>query len=121
MGKLLYRLNGADEQEAQEVRDLLTEHQVDFYETHAGRWKLSVAAVWLKNEQDFDRARALLDDYQIARQQRVRTEFQQQLANGEIPTLWQRIQERPVDHLMIAAAIVFLVGIMLWPFFKLSQ
>ena len=38
MAKLLFKLNGVSEEEANEIRELLDEHDVDYYERHSGRW-----------------------------------------------------------------------------------
>ncbi|ASP37209.1 hypothetical protein CHH28_00250 [Bacterioplanes sanyensis] len=110
MAKLLFRLNGVDESEADEVRALLEEF--DTYETHAGRWGLSVAAIWLKDEDAFDDARAVIDDYQQQRSERLQQEFSQQ----PIVPFWQRVQQRPADHIAVAIAIALVLALMVWPF-----
>lgn len=117
MAKLLFRLNGVGEDEADDVRALLAEHQVDTYETDAGRWRISVAAIWLRDDQDYERARGLIDAYQQERTERLRQAFNAQLQSGEIPGLAQRFRERPVDFILVAVAILFITGLMLWPFF----
>lgn len=117
MAKLLFRLNGVGEDEADDVRALLAEHQVDTYETDAGRWRISVAAIWLRDDQDYERARGLIDAYQRERTERLRQAFNAQLQSGEIPGLAQRFRERPVDFILVAVAILFIAGLMLWPFF----
>ena len=61
MAKLLFRLNGVSDDEANEVRQLLDEAGFDTYETDAGRWRISLAAIWLRNDVEFERARALIE------------------------------------------------------------
>lgn len=116
MAKLLFRLNGVSDDEANEVRQLLDEAGFDTYETDAGRWRISLAAIWLRNDADFGRARALIEDYQQQRSARLQEEFQQRLHSGDIPGIWQRFRERPVDFVAVAAAIALILGLMLWPF-----
>lgn len=119
MAKLLFRLNGVNDDEADDVRALLAEHGFDTYETDAGRWRISVAAIWLRQDSDYDKARALIEQYQRERTERLREEFRQRLDNGEIGGVWQRFQERPVDFIAVAIAITFILGLMLWPFINL--
>jgi len=116
MAKLLFRLNNVEDDEADDVRALLDEAEIEYYETDAGRWRVSLAAIWLRQDEDYERARALLDDYQQARSERLTEEYNEKLRNGEIPTLWQRFQERPADMIAVLLAIAAIVGVMVWPF-----
>ena len=68
MAVLIFRLNGVSDEEAQDVRDLLSDNALESYETSAGRWGLSVAGLWLVNENNIVRARELIDAYQLERQ-----------------------------------------------------
>jgi len=68
MAVLIFRLNGVSDEEAQDVRDLLSDNALDSYETSAGRWGLSVAGLWLVNENNIVRARELIDAYQLERE-----------------------------------------------------
>ena len=67
MAKLLFRLNGVNEDEAEDVRTLLQDAGIEFYETDEGRWRISVAAIWLRHNDDYEQARGLLDQYQQER------------------------------------------------------
>lgn len=116
MAKLLFRLNQVEDDEADDVRALLDEAEIDYYETDAGRWRISIAAIWLRNDDDYERARSLLDEYQQQRSERLNEDYQQRLRNGEVPTLWQRFQERPADIIAVLLAISAIIGIMIWPF-----
>ncbi len=60
MSVLIFKLNGVGDDEAQEVRELLSTNQFEFYETDAGRFGISVAALWLKDETQRDQAKQLL-------------------------------------------------------------
>ena len=68
MAVLIFRLNGVSDEEAQDVRDLLSDNALESYETSAGRWGLSVAGLWLVDENNTVRARELIDAYQLERQ-----------------------------------------------------
>lgn len=116
MARLLFRLNGVGEDEAQQIRQLLEQHEVAFYETHAGRWGISLAAIWLRHDDEFDAVRQLILDSQQQRRIQLRHEFEEKLRNGEIPDWRQRLVERPVDFIAVAFAISAILAIMLWPF-----
>ncbi len=75
MAKILFRLHGVPDDEADDVRELLANHGIDFYETSAGNWGVSMPAIWLINEDQFEKARALLDTYQNERTHRMRAEY----------------------------------------------
>jgi hypothetical protein len=64
MAVIIFRLKDVPEDEADEVRELLRANHLDFYETSAGKWGISIAAIWLKDDSQKERARALIDDYQ---------------------------------------------------------
>ena len=49
MRELLFHLRGVTDDEADDVRELLREAGIEFYETQAGRWNLSVPALWLSD------------------------------------------------------------------------
>ena len=48
MAKLLFNLRNVPDDEADEVRDLLTAHGVDWYETRPGNWGISTGALGLR-------------------------------------------------------------------------
>lgn len=115
MAKLLFRLHNVSEDEANDVRQLLNEAQIEFYETDAGRWQISVAAIWLRQDEEYPRARALLDEYQA---QRLVT---QRAQHPHLPSLWQSLIARPVDAFFVLLAIGVIVGLLLWPFLKMIR
>ena len=75
MSKLLFKLRGVPDDEADEIRALLTEKQIEYYETSAGNWGISLPALWLQDDSRYSEAKELLDAYQIARTQRIRAEY----------------------------------------------
>lgn len=115
MAKLLFRLGGVGEDEAEDVRQVLDEAGIPFYETNAGRWRISLAAIWLNDKEDYPRARAILDDYQEKRR-----EHMQELAK-DMPTMWESIKQRPVHFFFSIVAVVFVLALVLLPFLLLSN
>ena len=116
MSVLIFRLNGADLEEAEEVRQLLERNQLDFYETSAGRWGISVAGIWLQDETRANEARALLDQYAQQRQSRIRQQYQQSRDRGERHTLWQRALDAPVRTFAILLLVGTVAYLSIWPF-----
>ena len=109
MSILLFRLRHVPEDEADEVRALLEEHGIEYYETSAGNWRISMPAIWLKDEEQLPRARELLDRYQEERYRIAREQYEQARQSGEHRTLWDQFREDPVRvGLYIGGAAVVL-------------
>ena len=111
MAKLLFRMRDVPDDEAEEVRELLTRNEIPFFETSAGNWGISMPGLWLVNEQQFDEARALLDEYQETRSTRVKSQYRRQREQGEIRTFWESFRAEPVRfsvYLGLAALVLFL-------------
>ena len=111
MAKLLFRMRDVPDDEAEEVRELLTQNEIPFFETFAGNWGISMPGLWLVNEQQFAEARALLDEYQEIRSTRVKSQYLKQREEGEIRTFWENFRAEPVRfsiYLGLAALVLFL-------------
>ncbi|MDI4636867.1 MULTISPECIES: DUF6164 family protein [Halomonadaceae] len=117
MAALLFHLRDVPEEEAQEVRELLAEHDLEIYETEAGRWKLSVPALWLVDESRLEEARSLIDAYQQSLYERVHREYAEAHDRGETPGVWDRLRQHPAAVLVTLIALGLLLGLSLLPFF----
>lgn len=115
MPKLLFRLRGVPEDEADEIRALLTEKQIEYYETPAGNWGISLPALWLQDESRYLEAKELLDAYQTARSQRIRAEYARLKQAGVHKTLKDSFLEKPFTFL----GYIFIVILLLYLPFKL--
>lgn len=107
MAELLFRLNNVPEDEAIEVRTVLDEGQIDYYETTAGNWGVSLAAIWLRDDSQLVRAQAIVDQYQ---QQRA-TEMREQALQNPPESLSQRLLRSPLQalaYLVVIAAILYI-------------
>ena len=107
MAILLFPLRGVPEDEAFEVRELLNTYEIHFYETSAGNWGVSMPALWLPNDEDFPKARQLLDDYQQQRQITQRQLYLQRKQAGQTKTLWTQFKEKPVLFIAYLIMIVW--------------
>lgn len=95
MSKLLFKMRYVPEDEAQEVRELLEENDIEYFETSAGNWGISVPAIWASRDEQFAKARELIDDYQLKRRARIREEFEMSKQRGEARTMWHSFMEEP--------------------------
>ena len=120
MAKQLFILRGVPDDEADEIRALLTEQQIDFYETPAGSWGMSMPAFWVKDESQFDQAKQLLEEYQQQRQQQARAEYQSLKQQGLHRTVFDLFKEQPLRYLLYLLFAAVLIYISVNPFLKLG-
>jgi len=113
---MLFKLRGVEEDEAEEVRALLTERDIDFYETTNGRWGLGFAAIWLHDDACFEQAKSLLEDYQQQRFEQARAAYNQLCLEGQEPTLWHRLKTHPSQVIFVLLAVCIVALFMLAPF-----
>ena len=111
MATQLVNLRGVPNEEANDIRELLAANNIDFYETSAGNWGISMPAIWLTEDYQIATADRLLQSYQAERAARVRSEYERLRAKGENRTLVDAIKENPVRfaaYLAIASLVLFL-------------
>lgn len=121
MAKILFRMRQVPDDEADEVRQLLDDNAIDWYETDAGRFQISFPAIWLRDESQEPRARQLIDDYQQRRAARLRDEHERNIANGEVETFTRKIASNPVPMILALLAIAFILYISINPFLALNK
>jgi len=110
MAKLLFRMRHVPDDEAQEVRDLLDQNKIEYYETFAGNWGISMPALWIKDDQQFAEARFLLDNYQSERSLRIKAEYNEKRSLGETKSMWDSFLEDPFRFI----AYIAMIGIVLY-------
>ncbi|MDX8392839.1 MAG: DUF6164 family protein [Mariprofundaceae bacterium] len=119
MGVLLFKLRHVPDDEARDVRQLLNEHDIEFYETSAGNWGVSMPAIWLQNESRLSEARALLKHYQQQRQHKAQAEYERQKSCGEQRTALTLMIESPLKFILLLIALLFVLYISIMPFMHL--
>ncbi len=119
MSKILFRMRDVPEDEAEEVRVLLKEHNIEFFETFAGNWGISMPAIWIKNHGEFEQARDLLNEYQTLRAQKIRQDYQEKIDKGEAKSALQFFLDRPFQFLAYWLLIVLVMFISIYYFFNL--
>jgi len=117
MPHLLYKLNGIPEDELIDVRRLLEENDINYYETDAGRFGFSLAAIWLPDSVDPEPATALVDSYKEQRYQQAREIYAQQQRDGTAETFLQRALHSPIRTVIAIAAILVVLYFSVMPFF----
>ncbi len=116
MTTLLFKLQNVPDDEATDIRELLAENDIYFYETHAGFWRLGVDGLWLPDDTNLERARELIKAYQVERtinQQKVYADLVEQ---GQAPTLWQNFLLSPLRFVLLIVAVFFVLTLTLAPF-----
>lgn len=117
----LFSLNNVPEDEAEDIRKLLGEQRIDFYETEAGNWGVSPAAIWLRDEVQFERARGLIDAYEEERGARMRAAYARELEEGRARTLLDAFRENPLRFTVYATVIAMVVYFSTKPFLDIGH
>ncbi len=121
MAELLFKLRGVPDDEAEDIRQLLNEHEIAFYETHAGGWGISMPGIWLHDQLHLDEAKALIAQYQKERAINARALFEQLKEEGRHQTMVDKIAEHPFQFLILCLAILFILYLSLSPFFGIRS
>lgn len=108
MSQLLFSLRGVPDDEADEVRELLKEEGIDFYETPPGNWGISMPALWLINTDEQEKAQTVLNAYQERRYQEQHALYLELKQKGEHKTLFKSIKERPLLFLALLVMMGFI-------------
>lgn len=120
MAVLLFHMRGVPDDEAGEVRALLTSNGIDYYETSAGTWGLATPAIWLRDDAQLERARSLIDAYQAERSRTQRERSAYLRRTGQHDTVVGMIKRHPLRAAACLAAIAVVLYLSLWPFLSLG-
>lgn len=113
MAILLFKLRHVPDDEAHEVRDLLSEKNISYYETTAGAFGISMPGLWLKNDDQEEKARQIIDEYQQQRQSKIREEYR---INQR--TFIDMLKEYPARYISIVIAIILICYFMIFSFYN---
>jgi len=117
MSRLLIKLRYAPDDEIQEIRSLLQEHRIAFYETQSGPWGISAPGIWLNDEHQYDRAKALMGDYQENRFREKHAEYERLRRVGQQRTFLQNLVEHPVQVILYSLTVGLILYFSISPFF----
>lgn len=121
MARLLFKLAQVPADEAAEIRALLNEHQIRYYETDAGFFRVGLDAIWLADGDQEEQARELIRNYQAERLVRQQQNYAELVEAGQVPSVWQHFCAQPIRFIASAIAIVFVAGLTLLPFVMLLK
>lgn len=121
MAVKLMSLRDVSGEEAEEIRALLSERRFDYYETPAGNWGISAPMIWLREPEDLDIAKKLLESYQQERSQRIQEEYQQLRERGEQRKFLDEIREYPLRVIALVALAAAVAYFSVVPFIELGQ
>ncbi len=119
MAILLFKLTQVPFDEANDIRQLLTDNQIQYYETDSGFFRVGLDAIWLQHKEEFEQAKKLIDDYQVQRSQQQREAYIQQKEQGEALNLWQKFLTQPIRFIATVIAVLFILILTLSPFLLL--
>ena len=124
MAKKVYDTNQASSEEIGDILALLEGRAISHYETPKGVFGLSVGAIWVENDSDYDTARRIIEEYDKARTLRVRQQYESRAyGTGLVATLLnvkRLVVERPQQALLYVLIIAGLIAIHWWFFKALS-
>lgn len=110
MAAFLYSLRHVPDEEAEAIRALLNDNQIDFYETPAGSWGITAAAVWLRDADQLPQAKELLEGFHVAWGQSQQEQHRQLQREGKAVGFIDGLKQQPVRviaYLALALAILY--------------
>lgn len=121
MAVQLFPLRGVPDDEAEDIRALLTDNHIEFYETSAGNWGISSPAIWLQDDSQQQTARALIDAYQAERVVQQREIYQQLKREGTHRSFWVLFREEPIKVIAYIAIVAVIIYFSTKPFLTLGK
>jgi hypothetical protein len=121
MARLLFKLAQVPDDEANEIRELLEENNIRFYETDAGFWRVGLDAIWLPSTDQEEAARDLIRHYQEARTIAQKQNHAELVQAGAALSLWQSFRTQPFRFLGVLIAVLFVLTLTLVPFLMLLK
>lgn len=116
MRQLLFNLQNVPEDEADDIRQILNDNRIVFYETQAGRWRIGLAAIWLPDKTQREEAEALIMQYQASRYEAAAYERDQLSEQGLLNAFIQNLYMEPLKVSAALLGIVVVLAISILPF-----
>ena len=115
--KRILSLSGIDDEGREVYRELLRKHAIAFHENPPSL--IWAGDLWVVHDEDYDRAKALVDETTQRLATEGRERFEREYAERWKGSYWRwlvgRILEEPVRLLMIAALVVVIwFGVIWW-------
>lgn len=121
MAVKLMNLRNVPVDELVDIYDLLDSHNIEYYETTAGTFGISLAALWVSNDSQFEHARMLLDEYARQRFANARKEYESlRETNGE-RTFFDIARENPLRFILYVAGVLAVIYFSVMPFLQATE
>lgn len=117
----LLKLRNVPEDELIELYALLEQNDIEYYETSAGSWGISMPALWIRHNDQAEQAKALLKEYGEQRFIRVRTEYEELKSEGKARTFFDIVKEKPLKVLVYFIFVGVLVYLSIVPFVTINS
>lgn len=121
MAVQLFKLRDVPDDEAEDIRQLLDEHEIVCYETVAGGWGVGMPAIWLNDESQYSQAREIIDLYQQQRAATARAEFEALKREGKHYTWFDSLKNHPVQMIVFVLFSLFILYVSLSPFLNFGK
>lgn len=119
MAKLLFKLYGVPDDEILDVRELCETHEFEVYETEMGRWGIGIAAIWLRNEDQYERAREVLNEYQNQRFENAQEDRREVEKLTLLQGLYIKFKQDPNAFFLSLISMLLILGLSVYPFLNL--
>ncbi len=116
MAKIIFRLKDVPDDEAEEIRALLDQHGVPFYETSEGNWGVSMPAIWVRELEHAEAAKSLIEQYQADRTKKMQEIYLQEKLDGRSFTIRSKFKQHPVKVGVYLGLVILIVYLSLGPF-----
>lgn len=117
----LFKLRNVPDDEAEEVRSLLQDNHIDYYETPPGNWGISMPAIWLNDELQLEHAKRLIEKYQQQRQASTREAYEQTSAHEKRKSFIRDLMANPIQFLMYVGFAAVILYFSIKPFLDFGQ
>ena len=115
MSVQIFRLKDVPEDEAEDVRQLLQNNHIEYFETPAGNWGISMPAIWLQNDDQQDQAKLLIEEYQQQRSAQYKNNSAQR------KSVLASILENPLQLILYTAFAAVILYFSIKPFLNFGQ
>lgn len=116
MTKLLFKLQNVPDDEITDVRELFDTDDFETYETDKGRWGIGLSAIWLRNDEQYDAAKELLNEYQQQRYLNAQIDRDKIEELSFTQGLFVKLKQDPEQFFMSLLALAIVLGVTIYPF-----
>lgn len=115
MAKLLLNLRHVPDDEADDVRAMLDQAAIGYYETPPSMFGISAGGIFVKQDADIGEAKRLMAEYQAKRRDRARAEYEAAVRDGTAGTFWTVLRAEPLRVVVNVLAIILLLALVALP------